>query len=96
MTPPQSTDPTDPRTDPFRHDHQRIASVFDHFGSSHPHASQRHFAKQHDIPRSTLGSWLRQPDPDGLHPDLVAFFRSTCGLALLRRIVLALVSSEMV
>jgi hypothetical protein len=90
MTPPQSTDPTDPRTDPFRWDHQRIASVFDHFCNPDHPTSQRHFAKQHDIPRSTLGSWLRQPDPDGLDPDLVAFFRSTCGLALPRRIVLAL------
>ena len=90
MTPPQSTDATDPRTDPFRWDHQRIATVFDHSHDPHHATSRRQFAKQHDIPRSTLGSWLRQADPEGLDPNLVAFLRSSSGLAFLRRVVLAL------
>jgi hypothetical protein len=90
MTPSQSSDATDPRTDPFRWDHQHIARVFDHFSTPHPHSSQRQFAKEHDIPRSTLGFWLRQDDPEGLDPHLVSFLRSSSGLAFLRRVVLAL------
>jgi Family of unknown function (DUF6399) len=86
----QSTDTTAPRTDPFRWDHDRIARVFDHFGDPDQPTSQRQFAQGHDIPRSTLGYWLRQADPEGLPPDLVAFLRSTAGLAFLRRVVLAL------
>jgi hypothetical protein len=90
MTPSQPTDTAATRTDPFRWDHQRIATAFDHFHDPDQTASQRQFAKQHGVPRSTLGSWLRKGDPEGLDPDLVAFFRSSCGLALLRRVVLAL------
>jgi Family of unknown function (DUF6399) len=90
MTPSQSTDTTARRTDPFRWDHDSIARACDHFADPHGPTSQRQFAHDHGIPRSTLGSWLRQPDPDGVDPDLVAFLRSAAGLAFLRRLVLAL------
>ena len=90
MTQPQSIDTTPPRTVPFRWDHQQIAHVFDCFHHPDPPLSQRQFAQQHNLPRSTLGSWLRHDDPDGLAPPLVCFFRSSCGLAFLRRLVLAL------
>jgi hypothetical protein len=90
MTPCHCTDPTPPRTDPPRWHQAVVAAAFDHFDDPDPPASQRQYAQQHAIPRSTLGHWLRQPDPDGIDPDLVAFFRSRCGLALLRRCVLAL------
>src|ERR1051325_1449224 len=54
-----------------------------------PPVSQRQYAKEHDIPRATLGHWLRQPVPQGLDPKLVSFFRCPVGLAFLRRLVLA-------
>jgi hypothetical protein len=90
MSPSQSTDRADRRTDPFRWDHDRIARAFDHFRQPGAETSQRQFAREHGIPRSTLGHWLRQPDPEGLDPDLVAFLRSAAGVAFLRRLVLAL------
>jgi hypothetical protein len=90
MTPTHSTDPADSRTDPFRWDHDQIARAFDHFHDPRHATSQRQFSHEHGIPRSTLGSWLGRPDPEGLDPQLVAFFRSSCGLRFLRRLVLAL------
>jgi hypothetical protein len=90
MTPSHSTDNPARRTDPFRWDHDTIARAWDHFGGPGPKESQRQFAREHDLPRSTLGSWLRWDDPEGLDPDLVAFLRRPAGLALLRRLVLAL------
>lgn len=90
MTLHHSTDTTDHRTDPFRWNHDVIARACDSCHAPHSPPSQRQFAHDHDIPRSTLGSWLRQPSPAGLDPPLVAFLRSAAGLALLRRIVVAL------
>ena len=55
-----------------------------------PPTSQRQYARQHGIPRSPLGYWLRKPFPDHLDPALVTFFRSPAGLGFLRRLVLAL------
>jgi hypothetical protein len=55
-----------------------------------PPLSQRCYAAEHGIPRSTLGYWLRKEYPDHLDPAAVAFFRSPTGLAFLRRLVLAL------
>lgn len=52
--------------------------------------SQRQFAAQHNIPRSTLGYWLRRPVPDDIDPAVTAFLRSPAGEAFLRRLLLAL------
>jgi Family of unknown function (DUF6399) len=90
MTPCHSSDTADPRPASSRWSHDQVAAAFDHFHDPNPPTSQRRYAQQEGIPRSTLGSWLRQPDPEGLDPDLVAFFRSACGVAFLRRLVLAL------
>jgi hypothetical protein len=90
MTPCHCSEPARTSPDRFRWDHQQMAQAFDRFNDPDPPASQRQFAREHGIPRSTLGHWLRQDQPEGLDPHLVAFFRSSCGLALLRRIVLAL------
>jgi hypothetical protein len=54
----------------------------------HPPCSQRDYAKQHGIPRSTLGYWLRQEFPDHLDTAFVSFFRSPAGHAFLRRLIL--------
>jgi hypothetical protein len=91
MTPPHSTDQAASRTDPFRWDQPIMAHAYDHF--SHPdHSSQRQYAREHGIPRSTLGAWLRDDrfDDSALEPEVLAFFRSAAGLRFLRQIVLAL------
>jgi hypothetical protein len=66
---------------------QAVAAFSDPFN---PPSSQRDYAEEHGIPRSTLGYWLRKEFPEHLDPDLVSFFRCPAGLAWLRRLVLAL------
>jgi hypothetical protein len=90
MTLSHCTDSTTPRTDPCHWEQLVAAAAVDHFHDPDHATSQRQYAQQHDIPRSTLGHWLRQPDPEGVDPDTAAFFRSSSGVALLRRLVLAL------
>src|SRR3954453_10431860 len=89
MTHPQSTEPAGRRPGCSHWDASTIAHAFDAFNGPDRPASQRQFAHDHGIPRSTLGCWLRREDPDGADPSVAAFFRSFCGLALLARIVLA-------
>jgi len=79
----------DSRTDTFRWDRSEVARAIDHFRHS-SHSSQRQYAQEHDIPRSTLGDWLRKEFPEHLDPDLVRFFRGAAGHAFLRRLLLAL------
>jgi hypothetical protein len=55
-----------------------------------PPFSQRQYAREHSLPRSTLGHWLRQDFPDHLDKAFVSFFRCPAGLAFLRRLLLAL------
>src|SRR5947209_2331628 len=88
MTPSQATNPTSPRPDPCRWPRAEAARAFDHFRQAAP-GSQRQYASEQHIPRSTLGYWLRREDPTDLEADLVAFLRSGCGEAFLRRVVLA-------
>lgn len=90
MTPSHSIDLGAPCTDSFRWDHSTIAQARDAFQQS-DHASQRQYARDHDIPRATLGFWLRdEPEDPDLEPEVIDFFRSRVGLRFLRRIVLAL------
>jgi len=90
MTLSHCTDSTTPRTDPCHCEQIVAAAAVDHFHDPDHATSQRQYAQQHGIPRSTLGHWLRQPDPEGVDPDTAAFFRSSSGVAWLRRLVLAL------
>jgi hypothetical protein len=87
MTPSHSTNPQPPRTDPFRWSRADTAGAFDHFAAP-DHSSQRQYAHDHDIPRSTLGYWLRRDTPADADP-VAAFFHSPAGAAFLRGIVLA-------
>jgi Family of unknown function (DUF6399) len=89
MTPPQSTTPDAPRTAP-RRPRAQAAQARGHFRDPAHTTSQRHYARQHGLPRATLGDWLRRPTPDGLDPDSAAFFRSGAGERFLRRLLLAL------
>ena len=91
MTLCQPTEPIEARQDPRFWD--RIDIAFVHADFADPMTtpvSQREYARQHDIPRSTLGYWLRKDYPEHLDPDLVSFFISPAGHTFLRRLVLAL------
>src|SRR4051812_46592231 len=90
MTPSHCTDSTTSHTDPCHWEQIVAAAAVDPFHDPDHAASQRQYARQHGSPRSTLGHWLRQPDPEGVDPDTAAFFRSSSGVAWLRRLVLAL------
>src|SRR3954470_19293281 len=90
MTLSHCTDATTPRTDPCHWEQIVAAAAVDHFHDPDHATSQRQYAQQHGIPRSTLGHWLRKPSPVGVDPEVVTFFRSSAGLRFLRRLVLAL------
>jgi Family of unknown function (DUF6399) len=90
MTLPQSTPAADTRTGPSRRPRAQAAQARDHFRDPGHTTSQRQYAREHGLPRSTLGHWLRQDPPDGLDPDLAAFLGSVAGERFLRRLVLAL------
>jgi len=51
--------------------------------------SQRQFAQEHGVPRSTLQYWLARKATIDADPALVAFFESPVGLAFLHRLVVA-------
>jgi hypothetical protein len=91
MTPSQPTAHDCPRQDPCRRSRQDQAQAYADFHDPfRPPCSQRDYAQQHSIPRSTLGDWLRQDDPPGVEPEVTAFFRSPPGQRFLRGLVLAL------
>jgi hypothetical protein len=91
MTHSQGNARYDARQEPFRWSQIDTAQATADFSDPyHPPSSQRQYAQEHGIPRSTLGDWLRRPDPPGLAKEVVLFFRSPCGLTFLRRLMLAL------
>jgi hypothetical protein len=51
--------------------------------------SQRQFARDHDLPRSTLQSWVHRQDTLDPDPVLAAFLDSASGLAFLHRLCTA-------
>lgn len=51
--------------------------------------SQRQFAQEHGVPRSTLQHWLLRKATIDAEPELIAFFESPVGLAFLHRLVIA-------
>jgi hypothetical protein len=89
---PSQTNPDLPnRQDPSPWTHERIAQSFDHFNDPANADSQRRYAQQHGLPRSTLGYHLRKSAPADVDPKLTAFLRSAVGQQFLKRLVLALV-----
>jgi hypothetical protein len=74
----------------FRRQRVTIASVCDDFTDSGA-GSQRQYAQDHGIPRSTLGSWLRldYADYPELEPQLVDFLLTAAGQRFLRRLIVA-------
>jgi hypothetical protein len=90
MTPPQAIPDTATRPEPRYWSRLDTATACADFSDPfHPPISQRQYARQHAIPRSTLGDWLRQDFPDHLDQEFVAFCRGPAGQAFLRRLVLA-------
>ena len=55
----------------------------------HRNLSQRQFAKEHGVPRSTLQHWLSRKATIDADPVLITFFESPVGLAFLHRLVIA-------
>jgi hypothetical protein len=93
MLPHQLTPDTDPRPDPFRWSRtEATRAIHDFHNPDQPSPSQRQFARDAGLPRSTLGDWLRrsQPAHPDLEPELVAFLESPVGYRFLRRVVAAL------
>jgi hypothetical protein len=93
MTPAHSNPDTGPRPDPFRWTRAETTQL--RYDFQHPERaprSQRQFARDRGLPRSTLGHWLRQhrPTDPALEPALVAFLDSPPGYRFLRRLVAAL------
>jgi Family of unknown function (DUF6399) len=93
MAPAQSNPDTAPRPDPGRWTRTQTTQVrHDFHHPEHAPRSQRQFARDHGLPRSTLGHWLRhhRPAEADLEPALLAFLDSPAGYRFLRRLVAAL------
>jgi hypothetical protein len=75
------------RQDPFRWTRAEIATALESF-SDPDHPSQREAAQRFGIPHATFNYWTRHYCPIAGDP-VDSFFRSACGEAVLRRIVLA-------
>ena len=90
MIPSQPAPVPDQRQDPFRWSRSDRARV--HADFSDPRqtpSSQRQYAQKHGIPRSTLGTWVRQDTPDDVDPHVVAFLRNPAGELFLRHILVS-------
>ncbi len=75
------------RQDPSRWTRAEIAAALENF-SDPDHPSQREAAQRLGIPHATFNYWTRHYSPTDGDP-VDSFFRSACGEAILRRIVLA-------
>jgi hypothetical protein len=91
MTPSQLNPDRPPRPESCRADRSDVAQTLHAF--HHPDQeplSQRAFARQQGVPRTTLQHWLRRAQHPDSDPDRVAFCESPAGQHFLRRLVLAL------
>ena len=79
------------RQDPFRWSRADIAAALDDFSRA-DHPSQRHYAEQLGIPAATFNYWTRHYCPDEDDP-VATFFCSAAGELVLRRIVLAAITT---
>jgi hypothetical protein len=90
MLTPQLTPAADGRQEPFRWSRTAAAQALDDLADPpQPPCSQRAFAGQAGLPRSTLQYWHARSQRLDAQPGLAAFFESPAGLALLKRIALA-------
>ena len=91
MTPCHCTEHPSPRTDRCRWRRAEVANALDHFGQPQQR-SQRDCAELLGIPHATFNYWTRHHCPAADDPT-DSFFRSGCGEAVLRRIVVAALST---
>src|SRR5258705_13429307 len=87
----QATAAEPPRQDPFRWSRAAIATALEDF-SKPEHPSQRHHAEQLGIPHATFNYWMRRYCAAEADP-AATFFCSAAGELVLRRIVLAAVTT---
>jgi Family of unknown function (DUF6399) len=80
-----------PRPDPYRWPRADIAATLDNFSNS-DQPFQRQYAQQQGIPHATFNYWVRHHSPAEDDP-VAAFFFSPPGESVLRRIVLAAVTT---
>jgi hypothetical protein len=91
MTHSQLNPTDDARPDAFRWNRAESAQARHEFHNpDRASGSQRQFAKQAGVPRSTLQHWLHQAQHPELDAELAAFFESPSGYRFLRRLLLAL------
>src|SRR5258708_18471995 len=84
----QDTAPERSRPEPFRWTRSQAAEHLDEFRDPLRAApSQRAFAQQEGLPRSTLQYWQARHERVAAEPVLATFFESALGLALLKRLV---------
>jgi hypothetical protein len=91
MTPSQLNSDGHLRPEPFRYQRGDAAQALHAF--HHPDQeflSQRAFARQQGLPRTTLQHWLQREQHPGSDSDLAAFCESPAGQHFLRRLVVAL------
>jgi hypothetical protein len=73
-----------------RWDRSRVtAEVVAFEAAAHRAISQRQFAQERSVPRSTLQYWLSRKASIDADPTVIAFFESPVGLAFLHRLVIA-------
>jgi Family of unknown function (DUF6399) len=88
-----TTDSTIPAAHPTTPRHDRgVATTLQHAFLDQQQrlgTSARTFARQQQLPRSTLQSWLGRQRRLGLDPAAVRFFESPAGLAFLQRLLVA-------
>jgi hypothetical protein len=65
------------------------AEVVEFEAFAHRAISQRQFAQEHGVPRTTLQYWLSRKATIDADPTVIAFFESPLGLAFLHRLVIA-------
>jgi hypothetical protein len=87
MPPTEPTAAEPSRQDPWRWTRAAIATALDTFADP-DHPSQRATAQRFGVPHATFNYWARHYSPTAGDP-VDSFFRSACGEAVLRRIVVA-------
>ena len=84
-----STSPAASVSNPHR-SREEIARALEQWDRCRPEVSQRQFAKQADLPRSSLQFWVERREQLPLPPELARLWESPVGVQCLRQIVLAL------
>ena len=81
---------TGPESEKKRWSRDETAAKMEAFAQEYKdYPSQRHWAEELEIPRTTLQHWLERKANIDADPDVVAFFESPAGVAFLHRLVLA-------